>query len=171
MAVTRDRRAMIASLPLLDSTGHVRGALINVGGERRRTAWYPAAAAGPRWSTIGDRLRALDSVTGRRTPPMRRTALRAVSVDRGMLYLQPVFALPVDDAPAFAYVAVLTADSARKFGPARREGAIVTGDLRGQVEAIYTAMRAALQRNDWIAFGRAMDALSRVAGNPGGGRK
>jgi hypothetical protein len=39
------------------------------------------------------------------------------------------------------------------------------------VQAIYAAMRAALQRNDWIAFGRAMEALSRVAGNPVGGKR
>jgi hypothetical protein len=102
---------------------------------------------------------------------MHHTALRAVPVDRRVLYMQPVFALPVDASPAFSYVAVLAGDTSRKLGPARRDGGPVSGDLRGQVQTIYAAMRAALQRNDWIAFGRAMDALSRVAGNPTGGRR
>jgi hypothetical protein len=83
-----------------------------------------------------------------------------------MLFLQPVFSMPIDDSPAFSYVAVLAGDTARKASPARRDGSPASGDVRGQVQAIYAAMRAALQRNDWIAFGRAMDALSRVAGNP-----
>jgi hypothetical protein len=170
MAVTRDHRAMLTSVPLLDSTEHLRGVMVNVGGDRRRTAWYPAVMAGPRWSTLTDRLRDLDSTSGRRARRMQHAALRAVTVDRRMLYLQPVFALPVDDAPAFSHVAVVAGDSARKLGPVRRDGAIPTGDVRGQVQAIYAAMRAALQRNDWIAFGKAMDALSRIAG-PGGARR
>ena len=88
-----------------------------------------------------------------------------------MLYLQPVFSLPLDDSPAFSYIAILAGDTARKASPPHRDGTAPTGDVRGQVQAIYAAMRAALQRNDWIAFGRAMDALSRVAGNPPGGKR
>jgi hypothetical protein len=94
-----------------------------------------------------------------------------VTVGNRVLYLQPVFSFPLDDSPAFSYVGVLAGDTARKAVPARRDGAPPSGDVRGQVQAIYAAMRSALQRNDWIAFGRAMDALSRVAGNQPGGKK
>jgi uncharacterized membrane protein (UPF0182 family) len=171
MALTRDRKAILSSLPLLDSTDHVRGVMVTVGGGQRRTAWYAAPGIGPTWMTVTERLQGLDSTAGRHAPRLQHRAARAVMVQGRMQYLQPVFSLPLDDSPAFAYVALLAGDTARKVSPARRNGASAGGDLRGQVQAIYAAMRAALQRNDWIAFGRAMDALSRVAGNPPGGKR
>ena len=170
IALTRDRRAVFTSLALLDSTEHVRGVMINVGGEGRRTAWYPAAIPGAKWSVIADRLQGLDSTTGRRAPRLQHRPPRVVPVDRRLLYVQPVFSRPLDDSPSFAYMGVVTGDTARKTSLARRDGTSPGGDVRAQLQAIYSAMRAALQRNDWIAFGRAMDALSRVAGNPAGGR-
>lgn len=97
--------------------------------------------------------------------------VRVIPVERRMLYLQPVFQIPADDSPAFAYVAVLAGDTVKRVGPIRRDGTPAGGDVRAQVQTIYAAMRAALQRNDWIAFGRAMDALSRVAGAPPGGKR
>ena len=166
IALSRDRRAVFTSLPLLDSTDHVRGVMVHIGGEDRRTAWYAASTPGPRWSGINERLSGLDSSAARRAPRLQHRAARPVAVERRMLFLQPVFSMPIDDSPTFSHVAVLAGDTARKASPARRDGVPASGDLRGQVQAIYAAMRAALQRNDWIAFGRAMDALSRVAGNP-----
>ena len=35
-------------------------------------------------------------------------------------------------------------------------------DLRTTVNALYAAMRDALRRGDWAAFGRAFDALGRA---------
>jgi hypothetical protein len=81
--------------------------------------------------------------------------------------MQPVFSVPIDDSPGFSYIGLIVDDTARRVMPLRQNGTPPGGDVRGQVQAIYAAMRAALQRNDWIAFGRAMDALSRVAGSPG----
>jgi uncharacterized membrane protein (UPF0182 family) len=170
ISLTRDRRAVMTSVPLVDSTDRVRAVMVNVGGGERRTALYLPKTPGPRWQSMGDRLTGLDSATGRRAPKFQHTALRAVPIDRRMLFLQPVFAQPIDDSPAFAYVGIVAGDTARKVSPSRRDGVPPSGDVRGQVQAIYAAMRAALQRNDWIAFGRAMEALSRVAGNPGGRR-
>jgi hypothetical protein len=158
-------------VPLLDSLDHVRGVMVNFGGNHRRTAWYPAAVPGPRWPAIWDRFSGLDSAAGRRAPRQQHSVVRAIPVDHRMLYLQPVFVLPLDDSPAFSYVAVLAGDTAKRVGPIKRDGTPATGDVRVQVQTIYAAMRAALQRNDWIAFGRAMDALSRVAGAPPGGKR
>jgi hypothetical protein len=171
IALTRDHRSVSTALPLLDSTQHVRGTLVTFGGGRRRLAWYAAPQAGPRWGAITERLEGLDSTTGRRAPRLLHRVARPVPIEGRLAYLQPVFSLPVDDSPAFAYVALLSADSAQKASPARRDGSTPSGDVRGQVQAIYAAMRAALQRNDWIAFGRAMDALSRIAGNPPGAKR
>jgi hypothetical protein len=170
MAVTRDRRAILTMLPLLDSLDHVRGVMVNVGGEHRRTAWYDAGMIGPRWSGLADRFRGLDSTSGRRAPRQEHMAIRAIPMTRGMLFAQPVFSAPTDDSPAFSYFGLIEGDSVRRLAALRHDGGQGTGDVRGQVQAIYAAMRAALQRNDWIAFGRAMDALSRVAGANAGGR-
>jgi hypothetical protein len=97
-------------------------------------------------------------------------AIRAIPMARGMLFAQPVFSAPTDDSPAFSYLGLIEGDSVRRLAALRHDGGQGTGDVRGQVQAIYAAMRAALQRNDWIAFGRAMDALSRVAGANAGRR-
>jgi hypothetical protein len=42
-----------------------------------------------------------------------------------------------------------------------------TGDFRTRVRRLYEAMREALRRGDWEAFGRAYDALGRLTA-PGG---
>jgi uncharacterized protein len=170
IAVTRDRRAVFTMLPLLDTLDHVRGVMINVGGEGRHTAWYGVSGPGPRWSGLADRFVSLDSTTGRRAPRQQHTAIRVLPFVRGLLYVQPVFSIPIEDSPAFSYLGLVDGDTLRRLGPVRRDGP-PAGDVRGQVQAIYAAMRAALQRNDWIAFGRAMDALSKVAGAPPGGRR
>jgi hypothetical protein len=170
IALTRDRRAVMTSIPLLDTTGHVRAVMIHVGGEARHTALFTPGRPGPTWEAMADRIASLDSATGRRAPKFAHGRLRAVPLERRTLFLQPVFSLPIDDSPAFAYVGVVAGDTVRKVSPERRDGAAASGDVRGQVQAIYAAMRAALQHNDWIAFGRAMEALSRIAGTPGGRR-
>lgn len=169
IALSRDRSAVLTMVPLLDTADHVQGVMVNIGGPRRRTAWYPSTSPGPRWSALGDRFASLDSAAGRRAPRQQHTAIRALPGERGMLFLQPVFSVPVDDSPTLSYVGVIEADTIRRLGPVRRDGTPASGDARFQ--AIYAAMRAALQRDDWIAFGRAMDALARLAGKPGGGKR
>ncbi|MEO5567285.1 MAG: UPF0182 family protein [Gemmatimonadaceae bacterium] len=169
MALTRDRRAIATMLPLLDSADQVSGVMVNIGGARRRTAWYPSAGVGPNWTALDDRFNALDSTVTRRAPRQLHTAIRLLPTDNGFVFVQPVFSMPIDEAPAFAWVGVIEGDSLRRMSPVRRDGT-AGSDVRVQVQAIYAAMRVALQRNDWIAFGRAMDALSRVAG-PTGGRQ
>lgn len=170
VALTRDRATVFTMVPLLDSTDHVRGVMVNIGGPRRRTVWNPSKVVGPRWTALADRFATLDSAAGRRAPRQMHTAIRPLPAEKGMLFVQPVFSLPVEDSPVLSYVGVIDADTVRRLGPIRRDGSPASGDVRGQVQAIYAAMRAALQRNDWIAFGRAMDALSRVAGSSGGRR-
>lgn len=170
MALSRDRRAIATMVPLLDSAERVRGVMVNIGGARRRTAWQPVAAIGPKWSALADRFTALDSTVARRAPPQVHGSTRLLATATGPVFVQPVFSMPIEEAPALAYVGVIEGDSLRRMSPLRRDGAAASGDVRGQVQAIYAAMRIALQRNDWIAFGRAMDALSRVAGATGGRR-
>lgn len=170
MALTRDRRAVFTMVPLLDSLDHVRGVMVNVGGDGRHTGWFASPGVGPRWSVLADRFRSLDSTTGRRAPRQQHATVRVLPSARGFLYVQPVFSIPIEDSPTFSYLALMEGDTLRRLGALRRDGS-PGGDVRGQVQAIYAAMRAALQRSDWIAFGRAMDALSRIAGASPGGRR
>ena len=61
-------------------------------------------------------------------------------------------------------------DSARSIvpgaglAPHQNEVPVVAGDLRSTINGLYSAMRTALQRGDWTAFGRAFDALGVALG-------
>jgi uncharacterized membrane protein (UPF0182 family) len=37
-------------------------------------------------------------------------------------------------------------------------------DLRARVAGLYTRMRDALRRGDWVAFGQAFDELGKIIG-------
>jgi uncharacterized membrane protein (UPF0182 family) len=72
-------------------------------------------------------------------------------------------------SPTLAQVAVVVADTARvgsslasALGIVARPpgGAMATPvETRVRAESLYTAMRDAMRRGDWPAFGRAFDAL------------
>ena len=135
-----------------------------VGGANHRTVWFESAT-GPRWSVLADRFRGLDSTSGRRAPRPFHSAIRALPVGRRLVFVQPVFSYPREDSPTLAYVGIIDDDNVRRLAGLRRDGTPTAGgDLRAQVQAIYAAMRSALQRGDWTAFGRAMESLSRISG-------
>jgi uncharacterized membrane protein (UPF0182 family) len=165
VALTRDRRAVMTMMPLLDTAEHVRAVLYAVGGSQIRTVWQ-GVSSDSRWSGMLDKLRSLDSASGRRAPPARHVSPRSLVANSRLVVVEPVFTTPPDGSPVFSHIALMTGDSVRRAVPARRDPMASGGDVRGQVQAIYAAMRAALLRNDWVAFGRSMDALGRVAGAP-----
>jgi hypothetical protein len=171
MAVLRTKTAITTSLPLVDSTDRVRGVMVSVGGSNRRTVWFEVPAS-QHWSAVADRFRGLDSTSGRRAPRPLHSAIRAMPVANRVVFVQPVFSYPREDSPTLSYVGVIDGDVARRLSGLRRDGTPVAGgDLRGQVQAAYAAMRSALARGDWVAFGRAMESLSRIAGAGTGGRR
>lgn len=164
IALTRNRSAVTTSLPLVDSTDRVRGVMVSVGGANRRTVWHESATS-PRWPALADRFRGLDSTVGRRAPRPLHSAIRALPVGNRLVFIEPVFAYPREESPTLAYVGVIDGDSIRRLAGLRRDGTPTAGgDLRAQVQTIYAAMRSALQRGDWMAFGRAMESLSRISG-------
>jgi hypothetical protein len=164
IALIRNRSAVSTSLPLVDSTDRVRGVMVSVGGAKRRTVWYEAAT-GPRWSALADRFRGLDSTSGRRAPRPLHSAIRTLPVGNRLVFVQPVFSYPREDSPTLAYVGVIDGDTVRRLSGLHRDGTpMAGGDLRTQMQAVYAAMRSALQRGDWMAFGRAMESLSRISG-------
>jgi uncharacterized protein len=145
--------------------------LIGIGGATHTTLWYPLAAPGPRWSVVLDRLRSMDSAgSAVHEGPLTHGRVRAVPIRSGIGYVQPTYRWRPQNAPALNRIALLAGDSARALAPSAApagrgtEAPLVAGDLKTSAAALYAAMRDALRRGDWAAFGRAFDALGRVLG-------
>ncbi len=158
----------VASLwPLLDTAERVRGVVAASGGAVRVTSWLPMASDGRRWGAVVDHLRMADSAfheTG-----AVRSALRVVPVQGRAVYVQPTFQWRPGVTPTLLRVAAFSGDSVR-LGPtlaaalgatpaAHPAGPNRTPELRSQADSLYRAMKDALGRGDWPAFGRAFDAL------------
>jgi uncharacterized membrane protein (UPF0182 family) len=159
------------ALPLVDDTDRLRGLLIGTGGPSRRTLWYPLATPGPRWSAVLDRLRSVDSAgSAARDGPLVPGRVRAVPVRSGIGLVQPRYRWRPPGVPTLNRVAVLVGDTARSIPPnsasttRAADVPVPAGDLKASVAALYAAMRDALRRGDWVAFGRAFDALGRAVG-------
>ncbi|MFL5606843.1 MAG: UPF0182 family protein, partial [Gemmatimonadaceae bacterium] len=159
--------AGVASLwPLLDDQERVRGVVAAGGGAQRVTSWIPVVSDGQRWGAVLDRMRAID--TSSRESGLVRSPLRAVPVGEHALYVQAVFQWRPGGSPRLLHVESLFGDSLRA-GPtlAAALGAPAPvplsepapRDLRARADSLYQAMRDALRRGDWTAFGRAFDAL------------
>jgi len=159
------------AIPLVDDTERLRGLLIGVGGATRTTIWYPLAAPGPRWSVVLDRLRSLDSTgNGARDGSLAHGRVRAIPIRSGIGFVQPTYHWRPQVSPTLNRIALLAGDTARAIPPSAApitggtEAPLTAGDLKTSVTALYAAMRDALRRGDWAAFGRAFDALGRVLG-------
>lgn len=174
--VTPDGRATAVALPLVTDRGDdLRGALVGVGGERRRTVWLAGVGDSVHWSSVLDRLRASEGDPAA-DAPMLRGPVRLVPMAGGRgAFVQSAYAWHAAGGATLQRVAAISADSARSaasFGQlagaalANASGApgapLPAGDLRSQVRALYAAMRDAMRRGDWVAFGQAFDALGRI---------
>jgi hypothetical protein len=158
----------VASLwTLLDAQDRVRGVVAAVGGQNRGTTWIPLSSDAQKWGGTLDRIRSADSAT--HEPSIVRSPVRVLPVGGKPLYLQSAFRWRPGTSPLLAHVAIVTDDSAR-VGPtlaaalgvtARPAGVppLAPADSRVRAESLYTVMRDAMRRGDWMAFGRAFDAL------------
>jgi uncharacterized membrane protein (UPF0182 family) len=166
-------RITAVTLPLVDDADRLRGVLVGTGGTARRTYWYPLRAAGPRWTAILDRLRSVDSAgSAAREGPLVAGRVRSVPVAGGVAFVQPRYRWRPQSIPSLNRIALLSGDTARSIAPlstAGRPGELTVppGDLRASVRAAYDAMRDAMRRGDWTAFGRAFDALGRALARGG----
>jgi uncharacterized membrane protein (UPF0182 family) len=145
-----------------------------MGGATRRTYWYPLAAPGPRWTAILDRLRSVDSAgSAAREGPLVAGRVRAVPVGKGIAFVQPRYRWRPQSIPSLNRVALLSGDTARSIAPSSMTGrgasetSLPAGDFKASVAAAYAAMRDAMRRGDWAAFGRAFDALGRALARGG----
>jgi uncharacterized membrane protein (UPF0182 family) len=89
-------------------------------------------------------------------------------VRTGIGFVQPRYRWRPQSVPTLNRIAVLVADTARSMAPSTGpivkppDVPVIAGDT--SAAALYMAMRDALRRGDWAAFGRAFDALGRVLG-------
>jgi uncharacterized membrane protein (UPF0182 family) len=166
-------------LPLVDDNDRLGGLLIGTGGATQATIWYPLRGA-LRWSGVLDHLRSVDS-TGNtaREGAMARGRVRVVPVRAGVGFVQPTYRWRTQSVPTLEQVALLAGDSATSVAPMRAplvadSVEVPTRPIPGGSNSVtnatlprlYSAMRDALRRGDWAAFGRAFDALGRALGQP-----
>ncbi len=181
-AVREPARAVLPALsgvssiwPLLDSTERVRGVVVATGGAARATSWLPIASDGKRWGAVVDLLRMADSA--QHESGAVRAPLRVVPMGERPVYVQPTFQWRPGATPTLARVAALRGDSVRvgatlaaALGTTpidRPKGPTTTPDSRFRADSLYRAVKDALSRGDWAAFGRAFDALGLVLRAPG----
>jgi hypothetical protein len=162
-------QATAVTLPLVDDTGRLRGLLIGTGGANRLTTWYGHSRAGSRWTTVLDRLRSLDSAeASRATGRSRMDACARFRCAPVLASFSRRIAGDHQSVPALNRLAILVGDSTRSIAPATASspsGAPVVQPTPGtttSARSLYNAMRDALRRGDWAAFGRAFEALGRA---------
>jgi uncharacterized membrane protein (UPF0182 family) len=116
-----------------------------------------------------DKLRLVDSAgSAAREGPLAHGGIRAVPVGSGIAFVQPNYRWRSQSAPTLNRVALLSGDSARSVAPPfgvstpAPSVAAPSGDFRASVNSLYAAMRDALRRGDFAAFGRAFEALGKV---------
>jgi uncharacterized membrane protein (UPF0182 family) len=152
---------------LLDAQDRVRGVVAAVGGQNRGTSWIPLVSDAQKWGGTLDRIRAADSSAHETS--IVRSPVRVLPVAGRPLYLQSGFRWRPGTSPLLTQVAVVIDDTTR-IGPSlnaalgitvRPAGAAASTPLEARVraESLYTAMRDAMRRGDWPAFGRAFEAL------------
>jgi uncharacterized membrane protein (UPF0182 family) len=98
--------------------------------------------------------------------------VRVLPVGGRPFYLQSTFQWRPGGSPTLLRVATLAGDTLRTARSLRAALGLGSGsppagttapqDLRMRAESLYRAMRDALGRGDWTAFGRAFDALGGV---------
>ncbi len=168
------------TIPVLDDVGGVRGVIIATGGRTRGTYWLERHGPAIRWNDVLDRLRhTRDSLPGRpREPSLRAGRVRVVPLSDRLTFVQSAYAWPPEGPPALVRVGVLDQDSVfvgRTLADAFGLSATVDPDaaepisdesLRTRASRLYDAMRDALRRGDWPAFGEAYDALGALLARP-----
>ncbi|MDE3150810.1 MAG: UPF0182 family protein [Gemmatimonadota bacterium] len=164
-------------IPLLDQAERMRGVLVAEGGPAHRTLWLPdSAARGPIWHDVLDRLSAADTTARERGESVVHGVVRAFMVGRHVTYMQPVYRWTPGAVPQLLHVLYTVGDSVR-VAPTLRQAAGVPAPavpgprMSAQEHAralrdLYQAMRDALRRGDWTAFGKAFDALGALLSRP-----
>lgn len=162
---------------LLDASDRVRGMVVGTGGAERKTIWYEMPRLGPKWSTVLDRLHLGDSTASgaTRDASIARGPIRGIPIAGDLAFAQPAYAWRAQSTPTLVRVGLLLGDSvhvapsiAQLAGTLPTPSAPLTpsvaADFRTRAAALYTRMRDALRRGDWVSFGQAFDELGKLIG-------
>jgi uncharacterized membrane protein (UPF0182 family) len=163
--------------PVLDGSERVRGLVLATGGPNRLTLWLAATTSTARWTQVVERLQSpTDTAVAPRDTRWVRGAIRAFPIGGSVAFIQTTYAWRATTPPTVARVTVLAGDStvmgttlAHAVGVAIETdsaGPLNPVDFRSRVEMLHSAMRAALTRGDWAAFGDAFDALGAMLNAP-----
>lgn len=155
------------ALPMIDDSDRLRGLLIGTGGANSVTAWAPLANPGDRWSAVIDRLRSIDSTGGTtREGQLTHGRVRTIPLRDGLAFIMPTYHWRPEGSPSLSRVAAFAGDSVRPIVPNAAILRAITGmpaiGPSPSLSALYQAMRDALRRGDWAAFGHAFDALGKA---------
>ena len=100
--------------------------------------------------------------------------VRAFMLGDHLAYMQPVYQWTPGAVPRLLHVVYLVGDSVRVAPTLRQASGVVIPprgaspgspvETRRLTARLYQDMRDALRRGDWLAFGRAFDALGRLLG-------
>ena len=168
-------RTTAITVPLVDDMDRLRGLVIGTGGSDRRTFWYPMSTPGPRWPSVIDRLRSVDSAgSAAREGPLAHGRIRAVPLQQGVGFVQPTYRWRPPSAPTLSRIGLLSGDSTRSVPPGAVGSTGPDADAppppgrqpNESASSLYAAMRSALRRGDWPAFGKAFEALGRALAHP-----
>ncbi len=165
---------------VLDARDRIAGLVVGTGGDERLSHWLPLAHEGERWSTTLDLLqRAVDTIADFPQDARGvRGRLRLLPTHEEPLIVQTLYAWRDDGPPTLARVAAvargrvrLGASVAAALGvpdPAVANDAepLDHVEFRRRVAELYDAMRAAIGRGDWVAFGGAYEALGTLLQRP-----
>jgi uncharacterized membrane protein (UPF0182 family) len=170
------------TVAMVDASDRVAGLLIALGGRQPTTMWMPAGGAGPRWREVVERLHGAAAQLGTTgsDADLERGRVRAWPVAGRPVYGQASFLVSAERGPSVTGVVALVADTLRtgrswadalgvpSAGIAGTPiGAPTTpGAADARARALYDAMRGALRRGDWAAFGAAFDSLGATLGRP-----
>jgi len=155
--------AVAITLPLVDESERIRGLLIGTGGVNRVAMWDSLAVPGLRWPAVLDRLRSADSAGSARDATIAHGRVRAVPIRNGIGFLQPTYRWRPQSVPSLNRLAIFVGDSVMSIVPGTVPSTLKHGSPPTASPAtLYNAMRDALRRGDWTAFGRAFDALGRA---------
>ena len=161
---------------LLDGLERVGGVIVVTGGASPRARWLPAAENAPRWTTVLEQLRGGTDTTAIAGANLAHGAVRALPIGDSLVLMQTTYALRSGLPPSIARITLYAggrtvssaalADALGVSGIDPLETTLTSQDLRARVTELYDAMRRALQRGDWTAFGDAYTRLGALLGRP-----
>lgn len=171
-------RTLAISFPLLDPSDRVRGVVTISGGASPQPRWEPLPEPGPHWQVMSETLqRAGDSLRAQaRNTRLLPGAIRVIPSMGGLLAVQTHYSVRPDGTPLVMFVALLRDDHAAvgtTLGgaagmplPVAPPGPLTPEEFRARIQGLYEAMRDAMRRGDWAAFGSAYETLGRLLRAP-----